>query len=200
MKELWLDIPDVGKYQGYYEVSNLSRVRRKDHTRECRNQHGVYQQHYPELYMNQCNDKDGYLLVTIGSKYTKRVHRLIGMFIPNDDPVNKTQINHLNGIKDDNRICNLEWSTPGNNYQHAFDTELNLGPLGELNGNSKLHKEDVIAIKELLENSESTQKDIAIQFGISAGTVSGIKLGRAWSHVTKYPYKGRNKKHQGEIR
>jgi len=75
--------------------------------------------------LKPAKDKKGYLRVHLSTKSidgkdrTPRVHRLIAKtFIPNIN--NLPEINHINGIKDDNRIENLEWVTTTQNIRHAI--------------------------------------------------------------------------------
>lgn len=65
---------------------------------------------------------DGYLTVGINGKQY-RVHRLIAQtFIPN--PENKPSVNHIDGVKSNNRVDNLEWATNSENMKHAYATGL----------------------------------------------------------------------------
>ena len=62
-------------------------------------------------------DKDGYIEFHLSNKIYVRAHRLVAeTFIPNPD--NKETVNHVNGIKDENSVENLEWSTYSENNSH----------------------------------------------------------------------------------
>lgn len=121
MNELWKDVPG---FEGAYQVSNLGRV--KSLPRKIWNGKGYYLSTEKILKPNVL--AKGYFQVEL-KKDCKRcclqVHRLVATaFIVNPDPINLTQVNHLNGNKQDNMVENLEWSNNSLNQKHAWATGL----------------------------------------------------------------------------
>lgn len=114
--EIWKDIKG---YEGLYQVSNLGRVRGVE--KLVRSKHSSIKTVKARL-LNSSSYKSGYKYVTLSSGGFRRkhkIHRLVATaFIPNTQ--NKREVNHLNGIKSDNRRDNLEWCTSSENQKHAF--------------------------------------------------------------------------------
>lgn len=100
----------------------------------------VQKHRLPFRKIAQVLNTEGYPCVNLkkdGKQHMRRVHRLLGMvFIHN--PENKPFINHKNGIKTDNRLCNLEWCTRSENAKHSYDVLKRCLPDGPRNARSKL--------------------------------------------------------------
>ena len=115
--EVWKDV--VG-YEGLYQVSNLGNVKSLPKHKGC----GVGYTQPERILRNSCNGH--YLFVYLSKDHKQKmhyVHRLVAQaFIPN--PENKREVNHINGVKKDNRVENLEWNTSSENTIHAFENGL----------------------------------------------------------------------------
>lgn len=177
--EKWEDV--VG-YKGYYQVSSFGRVRSLSRVSQMKN--GVKRKVKGKLISTSHLDR-GYPKVSLygpsGKCEPKSVHRIVAKaFIPN--PENKTEVNHINGIKHDNRLVNLEWCTRLENARHARDS--NLYKVGEKCHLSKLTGEEVLGIHELLIKGSHTFKGIASIYSVDRTLIGLINQGKIWSSVT----------------
>jgi hypothetical protein len=166
--EVWKDI--VG-YEGLYQVSNLGNV--KSLGNEFSRKERVLK---PSL------QSKGYLTVVLqknGIRNMVLVHRLVAEYFVSN-PLNKPQVNHINGVKTDNNIENLEWVYHRENLDHAIKNNLTLK--GEENRNSKLKDVDVVKIHSLLQKGITT-KELSESYNVSYSTIDGIRTNRYWKHL-----------------
>ena len=123
----------------------------------------------------------GYCFVTIslnGKLKDLSIHREVAKsFIPN--PENKPQVNHIDGIKTDNRVENLEWVTAKENSQHAIKTGL-INNKGINSKRSKFTHEDVINIKKMSKEGFS-QRYIAKKYNVSKTTITYLLSGKTYN-------------------
>lgn len=113
MTEVWKDIKG---YEGKYQVSNLGRIKSFD-----------FDKFHKGRILKPSYCTSGYLKVHLRkNKKSKQfmIHRIVASeFIDNAE--NKKTVNHINGIKTDNRVENLEWCSYSENLKHAYKLGLN---------------------------------------------------------------------------
>jgi len=180
MKEIWKDIPD---FEGFYQISNYGRMRSLDRKVEHRN--GVEYQIKKGKILRLSINRDGYVKCTVSknSNLTSfTMHRLVGLcFIKNT--YNKPCINHKNGIKNDNRMENLEWVTQSENIIHSFKNGFHKPQRGSLNGAAKLNEAQVREIRLLYATRNYLQREIASKYNISRTSISLIINYKRWSVI-----------------
>lgn len=179
-------IPD---HEGYY-VSEDGKVfsdRIKGH-RKAGSVHEMKPHH---------NDK-GYVLIKARNDITGKrddllIHRLVAeAFIPNPD--NLPDVNHKHGVKDDNRVSELEWCTQLENTRHAIETGL-YKPWGEDNGQAKLNWEQIQEIRNSYKpwDREFGGQALAKKYGVSDSTIDTIVRGLSWQD-SEYDYRPSRRK------
>jgi hypothetical protein len=122
MSERKIEWKPIKGYEGLYEVSNNGKVRSCDTylMSKCgiilkENKGAKIKSYITNGYECVClYDRKK----KIGKKFL--VHRLVLLSFDIDNPENKLFVNHINGIKNDNRIENLEWVTHSENMIHSF--------------------------------------------------------------------------------
>lgn len=177
VSEEWRDIPN---FEGY-QVSSFGRVKGVDRFRKGRS--GLRLTRGQEL--KQILSKKGYPEVRLRKQgcHTRLVHKLVASaFLTKSEGC--TQVNHINGIKTDNCVENLEWVTQSKNQLHAYKLGLQPSRSGERNSRAVLTDEKVTTLKELY-NLGKSAKEVAEIMNINLYTVRQIIAGRTWkSNVT----------------
>lgn len=158
-REEWVPIKGFADY----EVSSFGRIK-------------SYKAKVPKI-LNPCKNSDGYPMVTFNGRKEK-VHRLVAIsfgIIEESD-----WVNHIDGVKDNNKLSNLEKSNCSHNAYHAFRIGLRTP-----NKVFKLNKKQCVDIIKRYSEGEFT-RSIAKRHNITNAWVSAIALGRTRKDLDMY--------------
>ena len=164
MNELWL--PVVG-YEGFYEVSNQGRVRSLD--REVRHSSGTGTRLWRGRILKQIPSTNGYRQVGCcreGKQRMERVHRLACIAFHGPCPSSDHNVDHIDENKQNNRANNLRWMLAVDNTLRSVQTPLTEGQV------------------RLIRKDRRTLRAVAAEYGVDPSTISLIRRGLRWAHVT----------------
>lgn len=165
--EEWRDVPG---YEEIYAVSNLGRVKRLAGSKLGRGY--LLKQ---DRMLTPSPDSAGYMGVKLCYR-RHSVHQLV--MIAFVGPTPDMEVNHINLIRSDNRLKNLEYLTHQQNMQHSVD----LGSFKHKKKSAKLNAKDIPHIRRLAKQGH-TLTDIAQGFGVCHTAIRAIVIGKTWKHI-----------------
>lgn len=178
-------IDPIPGYEGHYAVDKIG---------------NVYSVKNGSAYMlKPAANEFGYLKVNFsvkrgGGKATRKtckVHRLIAMtYLKN--PENKRTVNHKNGMKTDNRLCNLEWATHSENHLHAYKALGRVSPMKGVFGKDNPKSKEIIGTdidgnSKMFHSIHDAARDLSLGLGNIWSALNGRYQtcgGYKWAYVS----------------
>lgn len=186
MSEIWKTLNTICSD---YEISNYGNVRSKD--RIVINKLGV-KRFYLGKNLNPNLNKSGYLQVDIKGK-NYRVHRLVALAFIENERIEAIEINHIDGVKTNNSVTNLEWCTSKENKLHAYrvlgikpNTDHMKGRFGKLHHNSKKVMATKNGINYFFEGLHDAQRKLGIDKSNISAVCRGVQKtagGYVWKFI-----------------
>lgn len=141
-----------------------------------------------DKFLKTSRDKDGYFKIGLCIGHSKQkqmfIHRLLADHFIKGRTLERNQVNHKDGNKQNNSFDNLEWVSPKENSVHAWEMGLNNGRPGEAHHNVKLTEKDIREIRRCYKTKEMGYRRLAKKYGVNASTIQKIQWGQRWKHIT----------------
>lgn len=170
MKEVWKEV-----LNGYYEVSNLGRVRRLRPGADGRT-------YRVGKFVKGSPAPDGYIGVCLHIEDGKQIHRLLHVLVAEaflgPTPAGK-EVNHKDGIKKHCGLSNLEFLTTLQNHQHA--SRMGLKASGERHGRAKLTWKLVRKMRK--ERPKFSISQLVVRYRVSEGVICAVIKNRTWKEL-----------------
>ena len=134
------------------------------------------------------SNHSGYIRIMLyikGKNYNAPIHRLVAeAFIPNDDPENKTVVNHIDANRRNNHVSNLEWTTPARNKELAWRHGVEMGSF-----TNQLDRSDTATAKMICDllAAGHTREEVARVVGLPLSIIEAIKSGTRFPEISA-PY------------
>ena len=169
---------EIQGYEGLYSVTSDGTV--WSHPKGTNTKNGRW------LSLNNSGRYPTVSLMKDGQKKHHLVHRLVAQaYVVNPDGL--PQVNHINGVRTDNRAKNLEWATASENRIHAWATGLQVATEDHKAsarkagyGRRLFSMEQAEGIRAVYASGDVNQYELAEQYNTSQAVINGIVLNKTY--------------------
>lgn len=170
--EYWVEIDFISEKfpSKIYYISDMGRIASYDKdTENYKIEVDTYNQK-----RKLSHNGDGYYSWTV-NKVTYNIHRLVASYFYHTPITSGLMVHHKNGIKTDNRACNLEWVSYEEHGKAHMEHEVVGNKIRENNKKNRKYSWDTVCkIRKMYEEDKMTKHEISQVVGIDFGTIRQI--------------------------